>query len=104
MLSIILSGEPYRHPGSSPNKRDSALPLPSRDVQDRDVDTTILALHSLGTFDFTGCMVQELIRECASTYLEDDNPNVRRAAAITSCQLLVRDPVNYQVCLYWRRG
>ncbi|KAI9341262.1 armadillo-type protein [Zopfochytrium polystomum] len=98
MLSLILFGEPYRHPGA-PSKKD-AHPGPSRDSLERNPDAIILALQSLGSFDFSGFMVQELIRECAHTYLEDDNASVRRAAAVTCCQLLVRDPVNYQTSNY----
>jgi FKBP12-rapamycin complex-associated protein len=53
-------------------------------------------LNSLGSFDFSGHMLQEMVKECAVTYLDDDNTNIRKAAVTTCCQLLGRDPVNYQ--------
>lgn len=29
-------------------------------------------------------------------YVEDDNPEVRKAAALSSCQLFIKDPIVYQ--------
>ncbi|KAI8819891.1 armadillo-type protein [Fimicolochytrium jonesii] len=100
LLSMILSGQPYRHPGAPSRTAQAALTQSMRDFQinsePRDVETTILALTTLGGFDFAGYMLHELIRECAVSYLEDDNPEVRKAAALTCCQLLGRDPICYQ--------
>ncbi|RUP43431.1 hypothetical protein BC936DRAFT_137191, partial [Jimgerdemannia flammicorona] len=62
----------------------------------RDVETIVLALVTLGNFDFTGHVLNEFVRDCIVTYLEDDNPDVRKAAAVTCCQLFVRDPICYQ--------
>jgi FKBP12-rapamycin complex-associated protein len=74
-----------------------------------------LALSTLGTFDFSGVSVRfqqlltishgkffvghvlnELVRTCALPYLEDDHPEVRKAAANTCCRLFVKDPICYQ--------
>ncbi|KXN92422.1 Phosphatidylinositol 3-kinase tor2 [Leucoagaricus sp. SymC.cos] len=55
-----------------------------------------LALNTLGTFDFSGHVLNEFVRTCAVPYLEDDHPDVRRAAATTCCRLFVRDPICYQ--------
>ncbi|KAI8593944.1 armadillo-type protein [Geranomyces variabilis] len=100
LLSMILCGQPYRHPGAPLRANQASLSSNVREFQatadPRDVDTTILALTTLGSFDFAGYMLHELIRECAVSYLEDDNPEVRKAAALTCCQLLARDPVCYQ--------
>ncbi|KAJ3083694.1 phosphatidylinositol kinase- protein kinase tor1, partial [Quaeritorhiza haematococci] len=101
MLSMILCGQPYRHPGSpyrlagavsSMNQTQNAQQGDGRE----NTETLILALTTLGSFDFSGHMLHELVRECALTYLEDDNPEVRKASALTCCQLLARDPVCYQ--------
>ncbi|KAJ3318282.1 phosphatidylinositol kinase- protein kinase tor1, partial [Blyttiomyces sp. JEL0837] len=97
MLSLILCGEPYKHPGA-PKK--TAITNQVRELPERDTETIILALNSLGTFDFSGIMLQELVRECAVLYLDDDNTTIRKAAAVTCCQLLVSDPVNYQTSNY----
>ncbi|EGN96671.1 hypothetical protein SERLA73DRAFT_170096 [Serpula lacrymans var. lacrymans S7.3] len=55
-----------------------------------------LALSTLGTFDFSSHVLNEFVRSCALPYLEDDNAEVRRAAALTCCRLFVRDPICYQ--------
>ena len=36
------------------------------------------------------------MRNCALPYLEEDHPEVRRAAAETCCRLFIRDPICYQ--------
>jgi len=41
-------------------------------------------------------MLNEFVREYIVRYLEDDNAEVRKSAAITCCHLLVNDPVCYQ--------
>ncbi|KAF9586443.1 phosphatidylinositol kinase- protein kinase tor1 [Lunasporangiospora selenospora] len=99
MLSMILSGQMYKplgapnstRPGitSSPVRRD----LPS---EPKDLDLIILALNTLGTFNFSGHVLNEFVRDCCIPYLEDDNSDVRRSAAQTCCQLFVRDPICFQ--------
>ncbi|KAJ3291491.1 phosphatidylinositol kinase- protein kinase tor1 [Rhizoclosmatium sp. JEL0117] len=95
MLSMILCGEPYRHPGA-PGRLLAASFKDMQTSENKSIDTIILALNCLGSFNFSGLMLQELIRSCAVTYLDDDHPGVRKAAAVTCCQLLACDPVNYQ--------
>jgi len=99
VLSIILSGQPYHHPNSSFAKQSNLIQSQIRDLQTTDVHETeiiILALKTLGTFDFSGHMLNEFVREYIVRYLEDDNAEVRKSAAITCCHLLVNDPVCYQ--------
>jgi FKBP12-rapamycin complex-associated protein len=43
-------------------------------------------------FDFRGQPLHEFIRECAALYLENPQVEIRKAAALTCCQLLGRDP------------
>jgi FKBP12-rapamycin complex-associated protein len=49
----------------------------------------------MGAF-FVGHVLNEFVRTCALTYLEDDHPEVRKAAANTCCRLFVKDPICYQ--------
>ncbi|KAI8836345.1 armadillo-type protein [Chytridium lagenaria] len=99
MLSMILVGEPYRHPGA-PARGVQFYNAPFRDPQlyeTRDAETIILALNSLGgSFRFEGFMLNELIRQCALTYLDDENPGIRKAAVSTCCHVLGQDPVCLQ--------
>jgi FKBP12-rapamycin complex-associated protein len=55
-----------------------------------------LALHTLGSFDFSGHVLNEFVRDVAIRYVEDDNAEIRKAAALTCCQLFVRDPIVHQ--------
>ncbi|RKO90751.1 armadillo-type protein, partial [Blyttiomyces helicus] len=99
LLSMIICGQMYRHPGAPNRSTQPPPPVMARDLQPpefREVDTIILALTTLGSFNFSGHMLNELVRECAVEYLEDDDTEVRKAAALTCCQLLARDPVCYQ--------
>lgn len=43
-----------------------------------------------------GHVLNEFVRDCALPYLEEDQAEVRRAAAETCCRLFVRDPIVYQ--------
>lgn len=94
LLSLILTGVPYRHPGA-PHFL-SNVGSPTIAVQDTDSESTILALGILGSFDFDGHMLSELVRQCADLFLDDDNANVRKQAALTCCKLLSKDPICYQ--------
>lgn len=37
--------------------------------------------------------LSEFVRDCVVKYLEDDHPEIRRAAALTCCQILSADPI-----------
>ena len=43
-----------------------------------------------------GHVLNEFVRNCALPYLEEESPEVRRAAALTCCRLFDRDPICYQ--------
>ncbi|TPX35002.1 hypothetical protein SmJEL517_g02512 [Synchytrium microbalum] len=91
MLSLILCGQPYRHPGAPPRMNGIIHTRDLLILEGRDQETIILALTTLGSFDFTGHILNEMVRDCAAPYLEDDDAEVRKAAAVTCCQLLARD-------------
>ncbi|ORY80056.1 PtdIns-3-kinase tor2 [Protomyces lactucae-debilis] len=99
LLSLILSGRPFRPPGAPTAMVTSHPSREARDalaIEGRDADLVSLALTTLGTFDFTNNVLNELVRDCVISYLEDDNSEVRKAAALTACQLFVRDPICFQ--------
>ncbi|KAI5778883.1 armadillo-type protein [Geopyxis carbonaria] len=100
MISMVLSGRPFKPLGSPASPQPSApvLMRPSKDGQfpeERDAEIT-LALHTLGSFDFTNHVLNEFVRDVAMKYVEDNNTEVRKAAALTCCQLFVQDPIVYQ--------
>ena len=100
LLSQVLSGRPFIPLGSP--YHSAALPqIWTRDHKDPAViehkeAEIALALHTLGSFDFSGHILNEFVRDVAIRYVDADNPDIRKAAALTCCQLFVRDPIVYQ--------
>ncbi|KAK4703758.1 serine/threonine-protein kinase mTOR, partial [Phenoliferia sp. Uapishka_3] len=106
LLSVTLSGEPFTQAGA-PTKavlpKDGPIHLPETQSD----QTTELALEVLGTFNFKGIFqvgrtlasepvdhsLSEFIRDCVVRYVENDNPDIRRAAALCCCAVLANDPV-----------
>ncbi|BFZ53909.1 phosphatidylinositol kinase-related protein kinase tor1 [Savitreella phatthalungensis] len=103
LIALILSGKPFRPPGS-PHNQTASITREMREAyaasETRDAELVTLALTILGSFDFTNHVLNEFVRDCVITYLEDDNAEVRKAAALTSCQLFVRDPICFQTSTY----
>ncbi|CAG7961711.1 unnamed protein product [Penicillium olsonii] len=95
MLSIILCGTPFR-PLGCPENRLPPMPSFAKDfaLHELHSDSDIaLALHTLGSFDFSGHILNEFVRDVAINYVENDNPEIRKASALTCCQLFVHDPI-----------
>ncbi|KAK9480797.1 armadillo-type protein [Lipomyces japonicus] len=109
IISYCLSGRPFRVPGSP----DSSLPIlpeaareyreamlskdgPAGNNDIKDSDLIALTMRILGTFDFTGYTFNEFVRNCVITYVDDDNPEVRKATALASCYLFLQDPICFQ--------
>lgn len=100
MLSQVLSGRPFM-PLGAPYHSSSLPQIWTRDHKDpqqiehKEAEIA-LALHTLGSFDFSGFVLNEFVRDVAIRYVDADNPEIRKAAALTCCQLFVRDPIVYQ--------
>ncbi|KAH9825549.1 TOR1 phosphatidylinositol 3-kinase [Teratosphaeria destructans] len=103
LLSRTLCGRPFQTLGH-PTQGQGLPPIYTREVRDqRDPQhlehkeqEIALALHTLGSFDFSGHILNEFVRDVAIRYVEDDDPIIRKAAALTCCQLFVRDPIVHQ--------
>ncbi|KAI0105114.1 TOR kinase [Nemania sp. FL0031] len=98
MLSKILCGEPFKPLGAPTPNTLSTVPVILKDAKDPQVyehrkAEVKLALNTLGSFDFTGHILNEFVRDVAIKYVEDDDPEIREAAALTCCQLYMRDPI-----------
>ncbi|GAA5848144.1 hypothetical protein JCM3766R1_000463 [Sporobolomyces carnicolor] len=106
LISQILAGEPFVQAGAPRRyQRAHHVPLPEH----RDQGQVILALEVLGSFNFKGIFqvnraatpadissehsLGEFIRDRVVRYVEDDNAEIRRAAALSSCAVLANDPV-----------
>ncbi|KAI5480415.1 FKBP12-rapamycin complex-associated protein [Pseudohyphozyma bogoriensis] len=110
LLSMNLAGRPFTQAGA-PQKlslpRDGPLHVP----EVRDDATIELALEVFGTFNFKGIFqaqiqkakdsdedppehsLSEFLRDDVIQYVESDNPDIRRAAALCCCQVLAADPI-----------
>ncbi|KAI9290500.1 ARM repeat-containing protein, partial [Neoconidiobolus thromboides FSU 785] len=101
-ISIILSGQQYIPPGA-PNQRQSSNVTTIRDystIDPNEIETIIMALNSLGSFDFSGHLLSEFVRDCLLSFLDWDDVEVRKSAALTCCKILLKDPVCYQTSMY----
>ncbi|KAK2747845.1 phosphatidylinositol kinase- protein kinase tor1 [Onygenales sp. PD_40] len=96
MLSIVLCGTPFR-PLGCPENRLPPMPSFAKDygpfLQEPSDSEIALALHTLGSFDFSGHILNEFVRDVAITFVNNDNPEIRKASALTCCQLFVHDPI-----------
>lgn len=98
MLSKILCGEPFKPLGAPTSNTIATAPVVPKESKDplgfehRQAEIK-LALNTLGSFDFSGHVLNEFVRDVAIKYVEDENPDIREAAALTCCQLYVRDPI-----------
>ncbi|KAE8131038.1 armadillo-type protein [Aspergillus pseudotamarii] len=93
MLSIILCGTPFRPLGCEENRLPPILSfakgLASHNLHS---NTEIaLALHTLRSFDFSGHILTEFVRNVAINYVESDSAEIRKASVLTYCQLEVID-------------
>lgn len=99
LLSLILVGTPYR-PLGCPENRIPPLPSFAKDYggfpsEHKDPEIA-LALTTLGTFDFSGHILNEFVRDVTIRYADHESDEIRRAAALTCCQLFMRDPILHQ--------
>ncbi|EEB07626.1 phosphatidylinositol kinase Tor2 [Schizosaccharomyces japonicus yFS275] len=98
-LSIILSKRPFVPPGCPDEFASRIVQSYKKPVAlypNYDDSVYSLALKILGDFDFSGYILNEFVKDYVVTYLENSNILVRKTAAVTSCQLLAKDPILYQ--------
>ncbi|XP_027052994.1 serine/threonine-protein kinase mTOR [Pocillopora verrucosa] len=92
MLSTILMNKPPRHPGAPRNATPTLTPSASSHslFDTLDVTSTVLALRTLGTFDFDGHLLAHgnLVRHCADTFLASEHKDIRIEAVRTCSRLL----------------
>lgn len=119
LLSLVLSGRPFK-PLGCPDNKLPPLPAFAKDFnlqisEHKDSEIT-LALNTLGTFDFAGTILpyfedirltqfaghvlNEFVRDVAIRYVDNNNPEIRKASALTCCQLYIRDPIIHQTSFH----
>jgi len=55
---------------------------------------------SLARISLSGTVLNEFVKDVVINYVEDDIPEVRKAAAIASCQILIKDNIIFQKSNY----
>ncbi|POY71739.1 putative Non-specific serine/threonine protein kinase [Rhodotorula taiwanensis] len=107
LVSQILAGESFRQAGAP--RRYQRREVSHTPHEPRDENQVILALEVLGSFNFKGVFqihrsaapveaddehsLGEFVRDHVARYVEDENPDIRRAAAVSCCSVLANDPV-----------
>lgn len=112
IICLVLSGEKFRPPGSpTPMKslssetarayRDQSLLRKTGENNNDTLDAMILtkALRMLSDIK-PKYSLTEFIRRVIISYMEHDNMQVRKLAALTSCDLFVKDSICKQTSLY----
>ena len=100
LISFGLTGRSFS-PLGSPNHNTISTSI-TRDLRDptqsEQKEAEIeLALKTLGTFDFSGFVLNEFVRDVVIRYVDHEQAPIRRAAALTCCQLFIKDPSVKQV-------
>ncbi|RZC37432.1 serine/threonine-protein kinase mTOR [Asbolus verrucosus] len=86
MLSYILLNKPLVHPGMPRHLTGTVMSLGLPEVNDTQI--IVLALKTLGTFDFEGQRLLPFVHRCANHFLVHDNNEIRLEAVRTTCRLL----------------
>nr|WIM49540.1 HIF1a pathway protein [Daphnia magna] len=90
MLSLVLMHQPLRHPGM-PKHLMALNPVAIQPLASAgdDVNNTVLALRTLGNFDFQGQpLLLQFVRHCADHFLCSEQRAIRLEAVRTCSQLL----------------
>ncbi|KAF1814810.1 TOR1 phosphatidylinositol 3-kinase [Eremomyces bilateralis CBS 781.70] len=100
LLSQILCGRQFV-PLGAPHHTHGPIQIWTRDHKDPQTieqreSEIALSLQTLGSFDFSGHVLNEFVRDVAIQYVNADNPDIRKAASLTACQLFLRDPIVHQ--------
>lgn len=87
MLSHILLNKPLIHPGMPRHLSGNIMSL-SSSSEAHDTKIIVLALHTLGTFDFEGQRLLPFVQRCAKHFLIHEQTEIRLEAVKTTCRLL----------------
>ncbi|EOD48942.1 putative phosphatidylinositol 3-kinase tor2 protein [Neofusicoccum parvum UCRNP2] len=98
LLSQVLCGRPFIGMGSPQHHNAPPPQIWTRDHKPPEIirqkeGEIALALKTLGEFNFSGHVLNEFVRDVAIKYVEADNREIRKAAALTACQLFIGDPI-----------
>ncbi|XP_065216693.1 serine/threonine-protein kinase mTOR isoform X2 [Planococcus citri] len=92
MLSKVLMNKQFRHPGMPanylPSSSNSSSMSTSTSTAESDVPSIVLALRTLGSFNFDGHSLLQFVCRCADHFLSSEQRQVRIEAVHTCSRLL----------------
>lgn len=88
MLSQILLNKPLRHQGMPHHITSNVLTSFGGAGESSDTQSIVLALHTLGTFDFEGQSLLQFVKRCADYFLIHEQREIRLEAVQTCSRLL----------------
>lgn len=88
MLSLVLRNKPFLHPGV-PRSMEQQMSNMNQVFEPQDTASIVLALRTLGTFDFEGeHSLLTFVRRCAEHFLQSEYQEVRLESVKTAAKLL----------------
>ncbi|KAE8266737.1 hypothetical protein A4X09_0g5605, partial [Tilletia walkeri] len=99
-IALVLIKKPEVKMVSPPRSRRGSRDHTFKEDDVEDVGSIIIALNTLGSFDFSGQMLSHFVRGCTLPYLEQDSVEVRKAAAISCARRFSQDPISYSVSIH----
>ncbi|XP_014254034.1 serine/threonine-protein kinase mTOR [Cimex lectularius] len=84
MLSQVVMNTELRHPGQPLSVTGSVTPAPVP----HDVSSVVLALRTLGTFNFDGHSLLQFVKKCSEDLLYNEQQEIRLEAVCTCVRLL----------------
>lgn len=97
MLSQILRNKPLQHPGMPKHVASMQLLSLANVHESHDTGSIVLALNTLGTFDFEGQSLLQFVQQCAEYFLKHEQQEIRLEAVRTCCRLLKQAIYNAQL-------
>lgn len=88
MLSQVLMNKPYSHLGTPKHHFTAQFSVLTSDNSVQDVATIVLALKTLGTFNFDGHSLLPFVQRCADHFLTNEQQEIRLEAVQTCSRLL----------------
>lgn len=87
MLSQILLNKPLVHPGMPRHLLGNLMSM-SSSSDTYETHIIVLALYTLGTFDFEGQRLLPFVEKCANYFIVHEQTEIRLEAVQTTCRLL----------------
>ncbi|CAD6976866.1 unnamed protein product, partial [Tilletia controversa] len=92
-IALVLIKKPEGSAVSPPRSRRGSRDSASPEIVE-DTGAIVIALNTLGSFDFNGHMLSNFVRSCTLPHLKHENVEVRKAAAVSCAKWFSQDPIS----------